>query len=101
MRRRVGSDDDIPELTARDFKRMRPAGDVHPALVESYKRSRGRPPKSQRKIAVTLRLDPDVVKALRASGPGWQTRTNTLLARWAKSQKSIRSSPKKRERKSA
>jgi len=27
-------------------------------------------------------LDPDVVGALRASGPGWQTRVNTILKEW-------------------
>lgn len=99
MRKRAIEDYDVPELTARDFKRMRPAREVHPALVESYKRSRGRPPKAQKKVAVTLRLDPDVVKALRASGPGWQTRTNELLARWAK--KHGRAGPKNAYRKSA
>ena len=28
---------------------------------------------------VSLRVDPDVLAALRASGPGWQTRVNALL----------------------
>ena len=44
--------------------------------------SRGRPVGSTKpgsKVAVKLRLDPDVVAALRASGQGWQTRVNDLL----------------------
>lgn len=43
---------------------------------------RGRPVgtvKADNKVAVKLRLDPDVVAALRASGRGWQTRVNDLL----------------------
>lgn len=43
---------------------------------------RGRPvgsTKPEAKVAVKLRLDPDVVAALRASGRGWQTRVNDLL----------------------
>lgn len=43
---------------------------------------RGRPVGSSKpdsKVAVKLRLDPEVVAALRASGRGWQTRVNDLL----------------------
>jgi uncharacterized protein (DUF4415 family) len=41
---------------------------------------RGRPPSPEtRKQPVKIRLDPDVVAVLRASGPGWQTWVNALL----------------------
>jgi uncharacterized protein (DUF4415 family) len=41
---------------------------------------RGRPPSPEtRKQPVKIRLDPDLVAALRASGPGWQTRVNAAL----------------------
>jgi uncharacterized protein (DUF4415 family) len=30
-------------------------------------------------VPVKLRLDPDVVEVLRATGPGWQTRVNRML----------------------
>lgn len=43
------------------------------------KRLRGRPKSAQTKVAVKLRLDPDVVAALRATGDGWQTRVNDAL----------------------
>lgn len=92
MRKRKSDDYDVPELSARDFKRMRPAREVHPVLVESYERARGRPRKAAPKVAVTLRLDPEVVAALRASGAGWQTRTNAVLAKW------VRKLPAKRPR---
>jgi uncharacterized protein (DUF4415 family) len=43
---------------------------------------RGRPVGSMAavtKLPVKLRLDPDVLAALRATGRGWQTRVNALL----------------------
>ncbi|MCL2829585.1 MAG: BrnA antitoxin family protein [Betaproteobacteria bacterium] len=45
-------------------------------------RKRGRPPgstKASAKVAVKLRLDPDVLAVLRATGDGWQTRVNLIL----------------------
>jgi uncharacterized protein (DUF4415 family) len=42
-------------------------------------RKRGRPAKPDAKVAVKLRLDPDVLAVLRATGPGWQTRVNQML----------------------
>jgi len=40
---------------------------------------RGRPMALAPKQAVKLRLDPDVLAALRATGDGWQTRINDML----------------------
>jgi uncharacterized protein (DUF4415 family) len=40
---------------------------------------RGRPPLDAPKKLVSLRLDPDVVDAFRAGGPGWQSRINAAL----------------------
>ncbi|TXH30646.1 MAG: hypothetical protein E6Q94_09280 [Burkholderiaceae bacterium] len=45
-------------------------------------RRRGRPAgsvKADAKVAINLRVDPDVLAALRATGPGWQTRVNAIL----------------------
>lgn len=45
-------------------------------------RKPGRPTgsvKADAKIATNLRLDPDVLEALKATGRGWQTRVNELL----------------------
>lgn len=41
----------------------------------------GRPPKleSERKRQVTLRLDPELLKSMRASGKGWQRRVEGIL----------------------
>jgi uncharacterized protein (DUF4415 family) len=40
---------------------------------------RGRPVAAVTKEPVKLRLDADVVAALRATGDGWQTRINAML----------------------
>lgn len=40
---------------------------------------RGRPRKSNAKVSLTLRLDPDIVDHFRATGRGWQTRINDAL----------------------
>lgn len=49
---------------------------------EIKQRRRGRPPGSVQAVTkepVKLRLDADVLAALRASGEGWQTRVNDTL----------------------
>jgi uncharacterized protein (DUF4415 family) len=35
--------------------------------------------KENPKVATNIRFDPDVLAALKATGPGWQTRANDLL----------------------
>ena len=41
--------------------------------------TRGRPKKSNPKIAVKLRVDPKVLNAYKAKGKGWQTRMHDVL----------------------
>lgn len=72
-----------PELTAENLKEMRPFGEVFPDLAKSHKRTRGKQ-KSPTKQLVSLRLDRDVLEALKASGEGWQSRINEALRRVAK-----------------
>lgn len=78
-------DEDIPEWTDQDFARARPASEVLPGLIgeaawqDLLQRGRGRPPKPDRKVNQTLRLDPDVLEAYRSQGPGWQARINAVL----------------------
>ena len=40
---------------------------------------RGRPPSEVKRPMLSMRVDPDVLEKLRASGPGWQTRLNATL----------------------
>jgi len=55
------------------------------STLAGLRRIRG-PNKRPAKEQVAIRLDPDVVGALRASGPGWQTRVNAALKEWLASQ---------------
>lgn len=75
-------DDDNPEWTEEDFARARPASEILPkAVAEALVRKRGRPALTPqaRKEKVNIRLSPDVLAALRATGRGWQTRADELL----------------------
>lgn len=64
----VQSDPDAaPILTEATFAAMRPM------------RRGGRPPATVRKVSTTIRLDADVLAAMQATGPGWQTRVNDAL----------------------
>jgi uncharacterized protein (DUF4415 family) len=47
--------------------------------VAGIVRRLGRPPKADRKVSVTLRLDRDVIERFKATGAGWQTRINAAL----------------------
>ena len=49
---------------------------------------RGRPAGSGTKQQVAIRFDRDVLAALRATGPGWQTRVNEAMREWVKSHNS-------------
>lgn len=57
-------------------------GRVHsPADIAVMARRVGRPVKVDAKQPVKLRLDPDLLTALRATGRGWQTKVNSTLRR--------------------
>jgi uncharacterized protein (DUF4415 family) len=83
-------DEENPEWTEEDFARARPAREVLPpalydALTNKRRGQRG-PQKAPTKVAVTLRLDRDVLERFKAKGPGWQSRMNEALGRAAKRQ---------------
>lgn len=80
IQRMIASDPDNPELTEEDFKKAVPFAEALPALAETMNKG-GRPKSDDPKIAVSLRLDRDVVEKFRAGGPGWQTRINAALRR--------------------
>ena len=63
---------EIPEVTEADFAR----GVVE---IGGIPVKRGRPAPNGAKQQVTLRLDPDLLKAMRGSGAGWQARVNLTL----------------------
>ena len=64
--------DDAPSLDASFFESAELFDGASPKL-------RGRPRAAITKEPIKLRLDADVLAALRASGDGWQTRVNEML----------------------
>ena len=71
--------DENPEWTAEDFAKSRPASDMPQDMLAQFKNGRGRPKLAMPKEGVKIRLDAEVLSALRASGKGWQTAINDLL----------------------
>ena len=73
--------DDAPEWTDDQLERAEYAigGKVVQGAQGTLTRPRGRPKLATTKTQVSVRLDPDVLAALRASGPGWQARLNQVL----------------------
>ena len=63
------SDEDLPDLTTPEWQ----------AKFAQVPVQRGRPKAAAPKVSTTIRLDPDVLAAFKADGPGWQTRINQAL----------------------
>lgn len=86
--------DDAPELTEEFFEcgewkvgdRQVSPEEGKTAFRKALKR--GRPKAAVTKISTTIRLDADVLEALKAMGHGWQTRINSVLRDWLKGHKS-------------
>jgi uncharacterized protein (DUF4415 family) len=73
------ADTDAQPLDHKHLARMRPTSAAEAADLS--RRVRGRPPLDAPKRLVSLRLDQDVIKRFRATGPGWQSRINEVLRR--------------------
>lgn len=80
IQRMIASDPDAPEATDAQLAQAKPFAEVFPALADALRKSAGgRPRLENPKVAVSLRLDREVVEQFKATGSGWQTRMNTVL----------------------
>jgi uncharacterized protein (DUF4415 family) len=79
--RQIADDPENPEATDEEIGQFRPFAEMCPDLMESIRRSRGRPPKADAKKAVTLRLDPETVERFKSQGPDWRARMSDVLRR--------------------
>jgi uncharacterized protein (DUF4415 family) len=68
---------DNPELTQEQLANAKPFAEAFPGLAASIAK-RG-PQKAPTKVPTSIRLAPDVLAALRATGPGWQSRISEIL----------------------
>ncbi len=74
---------DNPEITDEQWATARPAREVLPPALYEALTKRGRPLSLNKRVQVTLRLDPEAVAAFRATGPGWQGLINEAVVREA------------------
>ncbi|QKK34222.1 BrnA antitoxin family protein (plasmid) [Rhizobium indicum] len=80
IQRQIASDPDAPEATDEQLAKAKPFAEALPELAESIRKNLGGRPKSDNpKVAVSIRLDPEVVDAFKAKGEGWQSRINETL----------------------
>ena len=78
----IMADADNPEISEKAFKSAKPASvffSPEQLAGLNAKRSRGRPHADQPKVSTSIRLDADLLDALRATGRGWQSRVNSIL----------------------
>jgi len=72
-------DQENPEWTRKDFARAVKFSGLPSGLQQVFSaRSRG-PQRAPKKVPVSIRLSPEVVKAFRGSGAGWQARVDEIL----------------------
>ena len=80
IQRMIASDPGAPEATDEQLAQAKPFGEAFPALSDAMrKKVGGRPKLDNPKVAVSLRLDQEIVTRFKASGRGWQTRMNDAL----------------------
>jgi uncharacterized protein (DUF4415 family) len=81
-------DDDNPEWTKADFANATrfdgvKMSDLTPEMLARVKNTRG-PQKALTKVAVSIRLSPEVISHFKAKGPGWQSRIDDALRKIAR-----------------
>ena len=70
-----------PEMDDAEAARVKPITEAPAGLLTALPRNKGgRPRLAHPKAHVSLRVDPDVLAAYKATGAGWQVRMNDALA---------------------
>ena len=79
----IDSDGEVREITAADVALFKPFSALPAAEQKVLLKLRKRgPQKAPKKVPISIRLSPDVAKALRATGSGWQVRADDALRAW-------------------
>ena len=79
-------DEDNPEWTEEDFARATyfdlpiKVKDLTPEILARIRRG---PQKAPTKVAVSIRLSPEVISYFKAKGPGWQSKIDEALRKIA------------------
>ncbi len=72
---------DSPALNDELLNKMRPVKESHPEIPH---RVRG-PQKDPKKVLVSVRYSPEVIKYFKSTGPGWQSRMDNVLREYVES----------------
>jgi uncharacterized protein (DUF4415 family) len=72
-------DTENPEWTREDFAKSLSLTELPQAVQRAIANRKRGPQVAPKKVAVSIRLSPEVVKAFRGSGAGWQTRVDEIL----------------------
>ncbi len=88
IQRMIASDPDAPEASDAELAKARPFSEVFPNLAASIDRhiagrGRGRPPVDAPKVAVTIRIEPEVLQRFQAEGKDWRSRMTEALRKAA------------------
>ena len=75
----IAADPHDAESTDEELAQAKPFAEAFPGLMESIKRSRGRPKVAAAKEAVTLRLDPATLERFKAQGADWRSKMAEVL----------------------
>ena len=78
IRAGIAADLDTREFIPEEIRRMRPAAEVAPRIVEAYRRGRGKQ-KAPTKDRISICLDADITTHFRARGKDWRMRLNQVL----------------------
>ena len=84
MKRRPLTDrsGEVRELTAADFKGMRPLSEIDPGMIPAMKEMRnkgGRPKAEAPKVHIGFRFAPDLVQSIKSLGKGYNVRVEKAL----------------------
>lgn len=92
-KRLIDDDGEVREITAEDVALFKPFTTLPRAEQKALLNLRRRgPQKAHKKVPISIRLSPDVVEGLRATGNGWQVRADEALRSWLSERKNVQSS---------
>jgi uncharacterized protein (DUF4415 family) len=79
----IDEDGEVREINAEDVALFTPFSTLPEAEQKMLLKLRRRgPQKTPKKVPISIRLSPDVVDGLRATGNGWQSRADEVLRSW-------------------
>ncbi len=79
-------DAENPEWTENDMRNAIPFSALPDSVKNAILKIKRGPQKAAKKVPVSIRLSPDVVAGLRATGEGWQGRADEALRSWLRRQ---------------